>query len=37
MFSPKVLYPYHFGETDVKPITEQLKESGIDVRIRKME
>lgn len=37
MFSPKVLYPYHFGETDVKPIQEQLKESGIDVRIRKME
>lgn len=37
MFSPKVLYPYHFGETDVKPIKEQLKESGIDVRIRKME
>lgn len=37
LFSPKVLYPYHFGETDVKPIKEQLKESGIDVRIRKME
>lgn len=37
MFTPKVLYPYHFGETDVKPIKEQLKESGIDVRIRKME
>jgi len=37
MFSPKVLYPYHFGDTDVKPIKEQLRESGIDVRIRKME
>lgn len=37
MFSPKVLYPYHFGETDVKPIKEQLEESGIDARIRKME
>lgn len=37
MFSPKVLYPYHFGETDVKPIKEQLSGSGIDVRIRKME
>ena len=37
MFSPDVLYPYHFGETDVKPLAEQLKESGIDVRIRKME
>lgn len=37
MFTPKVLYPYHFGETDVKPIKEQLSGSGIDVRIRKME
>jgi L-ascorbate metabolism protein UlaG (beta-lactamase superfamily) len=37
MFSPKVLYPYHFGDTDVKLIKEQLKESGIEVRLRKME
>ena len=37
MFSPDLLYPYHFGETDVKPIKEHLKDSGIEVRIRKME
>ncbi len=37
MFSPKVLYPYHFSETNVKPIQTQLENSGIDVRIRKME
>jgi L-ascorbate metabolism protein UlaG (beta-lactamase superfamily) len=37
MFTPKVLYPYHFAETDVKPIKTQLESSGIDVRIRKME
>ena len=37
MFNPKVLYPYHFAETDVKPIKTQLESSGIDVRIRKME
>ncbi|HBG58749.1 MBL fold metallo-hydrolase [Proteiniphilum sp. UBA1028] len=37
MFTPGVLYPYHYGDTDVKPVVEQLKESGIDVRIRKME
>jgi len=37
MFNPKVLYPYHFGETDVKPLKTQLEGSGIDVRIRKME
>lgn len=37
MFTPKVLYPYHFSGTDVKPIKTQLENSGIDVRIRKME
>ncbi|MFA5735490.1 MAG: MBL fold metallo-hydrolase, partial [Proteiniphilum sp.] len=37
LFSPDLLYPYHFGETDVKPIKEQLRDSGIEVRIRKME
>ena len=35
-FKPKILYPYHFGETDVTRITELLKNSGIEVRIRKM-
>jgi L-ascorbate metabolism protein UlaG (beta-lactamase superfamily) len=34
---PKVLYPYHFGNTDVKLLKEKLTGSGIDVRIRKME
>ena len=37
MFAPKVLYPYHFGDTDIKRLKEALKGSGIDVRIRKME
>ena len=32
---PKVLYPYHFGDTDVRKVAELLKdEKGIDVRIR---
>ena len=36
-FKPKVLYPYHYGETDVSLITGLLKtEPGIDVRIRSM-
>ena len=34
---PKVLFPYHYGQTDVKGIPSQLKESGIDVRIRHYE
>jgi L-ascorbate metabolism protein UlaG (beta-lactamase superfamily) len=36
-FKPKVLYPYHYGETDTSRITALLKDNkGIDVRIRKM-
>ena len=37
-FRPKVLYPYHYGNTDVKQIVELLKgEQGIEVRIREMQ
>ncbi len=36
-FKPKVLYPYHFGETDTSKLSGLLKESKeIEVRIRKM-
>ena len=35
-FKPKILYPYHFGETDTSKILTLLKSSVIDVRIRKM-
>jgi L-ascorbate metabolism protein UlaG (beta-lactamase superfamily) len=36
-FQPKILYPYHFGETDTTKLTALLKdEKGIDVRIRRM-
>jgi L-ascorbate metabolism protein UlaG (beta-lactamase superfamily) len=36
-FKPKVLYPYHFGETDTSKLLGLLKDSkGIEVRIRKM-
>jgi len=36
-FRPKVLYPYHYGETDTSRIVELLKnEHDIEVRIRKM-
>ena len=36
-FRPKVLYPYHYGETDPSLLKELLKDSGIEVRIRKMQ
>jgi len=36
-FRPKVLYPYHFGETDTARIVELLKdENDIEVRLRSM-
>jgi L-ascorbate metabolism protein UlaG (beta-lactamase superfamily) len=36
-FKPKVLYPYHFGETDTSKLLALLKDTkGIEVRIRKM-
>jgi L-ascorbate metabolism protein UlaG (beta-lactamase superfamily) len=35
-FRPKILYPYHFGETDTNEIINLLKDSGITVRIRKL-
>jgi len=36
-FRPKILYPYHFGDTDVQKLVTLLKdEKGIEVRIRKM-
>ena len=34
---PKVLFPYHYGQTDVTGIPSELKEYGIDVRIRHYE
>jgi L-ascorbate metabolism protein UlaG (beta-lactamase superfamily) len=36
-FKPRVLYPYHYGETDTARIVELLKESPeVEVRIRMM-
>jgi L-ascorbate metabolism protein UlaG (beta-lactamase superfamily) len=35
-FRPKILYPYHYGQTDPEEIVNLLKDSGIEIRIRKM-
>jgi L-ascorbate metabolism protein UlaG (beta-lactamase superfamily) len=36
-FRPKILYPYHYGNTDPSKLVELLKnEKNIEVRIRKM-
>lgn len=34
---PKVLFPYHYGQTDVSTLPGQLEADGIDVRIRHYE
>jgi L-ascorbate metabolism protein UlaG (beta-lactamase superfamily) len=35
-FKPKILYPYHFGDTDTNEIIKLLKDTDISVRIRKL-
>jgi len=37
LIRPKVLYPYHYSETDLTAIPAQLNGEGIDVRIRHYE
>ena len=34
MVKPKVLFPYHYGQTDVSGIPSLLEDEGIEVRIR---
>ena len=35
-FKPKVLYPYHYGETKIEELVALLKDSGIEIRIRQL-
>lgn len=37
MVRPRVLFPYHYGQTDVSTLPSQLQADGIDVRIRHYE
>jgi hypothetical protein len=38
MFHPRILYPYHFGDTNVQELVGLLKdEKGCEVRIRKLQ
>ena len=34
---PKVLFPYHYGQTDVSGVPSQLENDGVEVRIRHYE
>jgi hypothetical protein len=36
-FGPKILYPYHTGDTDLSRLTVLMRDTpGVDVRLRKM-
>jgi L-ascorbate metabolism protein UlaG (beta-lactamase superfamily) len=35
-FRPRILYPYHFGDTDTSRLVDLLKGEDVEVRIRKM-
>jgi len=35
-FMPGILYPYHFGDTDPQLLLDLLKDTKIDVRVRRM-
>ena len=37
IIQPKVLFPYHYGQTDVSGLPALLQDAGIDVRIRHYE
>jgi L-ascorbate metabolism protein UlaG (beta-lactamase superfamily) len=37
-FKPKILYPYHFGDTDTSELVKLMKDTPeVEVRIRKMQ
>lgn len=36
-FKPKILYPYHFGDTKVEEIADGLKGEDVEVRIRRLQ
>jgi L-ascorbate metabolism protein UlaG (beta-lactamase superfamily) len=36
MFMPKILYPYHYGNTDAQELVKLLEGSDIEIRIRRL-
>jgi len=35
-FNPAILYPYHFGDTNPQLLVNLLKDTKIEVRVRRM-
>jgi len=36
-FKPEIFYPYHYGETNTDELIRLLKDTDIEVRIRKLQ
>lgn len=37
MIKPHIVYPYHFGQTDLTPIVNAFADTGTDIRLRHLE
>lgn len=37
MLRPRILYPYHYGETDLKPLVDRFADGAPELRIRALE
>lgn len=37
MINPKIVYPYHYGETDLSPIVDKFAGTSTDVRVRQLQ
>lgn len=37
IMKPRIVYPYHFGETDLTPISDKFSNGSIDIRIRELQ
>ena len=37
IIKPRVLFPYHYGDTDLQPVVSTLSAEGMDVRVRQLQ
>lgn len=37
MINPKIVYPYHYGQTDLNPLIDRFKDSEVEVKVRQLQ
>lgn len=37
MIEPKIVYPYHYGQTDLTPLVDAFSGSNVDIRVRQLQ